>query len=285
MAGEPENIGRGQGKLFDGSPRLAMKSSPGFTRLIFCERNSKKASELAEDLSRNFPGDKRWQVVNGDCNVEIDGILNSLSNISWAPTFAFIDQQAAEVTWETLTKLSQFRVNKRKLKTELWILSSPAMIIKGVTGTHFESFALRVDKLYGDESWRRIASARREEKITAEQFRVEMVNLFRWNLEKILGYSKTVRIPMRMTNGIALYDMVFATDHPVGEKIMTRLYKNASEREPKMNTEARARAVNSRTKELLQMALFPVLPEQLVPFQFPKWEDSECWDPSKRPWW
>lgn len=285
MAGEPENIDKGSDELFDGSPRLAMQANPRFTKLVFCERDPKKSSDLRSDLTSRFPNDQRWRVVEGDCNIEIDKILSSLTHISWAPTFAFVDQHAAEVTWETLAKVAHFRKNKKNIKTELWVLMSPAMIIKGVSGTNADSFANQVDLLYGDNSWRRVLAARQRDVIGPEDFRVEMVNLFRWNLQNILGYAMTARIPMKMTNNTPLYDMVFATDHPVGQKIMTRLYKSAAEREPEMNREARTRAINSRTQRTAQFAFFEVIADQLSASKFPKWEQHDCWDPTQKSWW
>lgn len=285
MAGEPENMGKGMNEHFDGSPRLAMQANPGFTKLIFCEHNLKKSSDLISDLKSRFPNDQRWLVVEGDCNTKIDQILSPLAHISWAPTFAFVDQQAAEVTWETLTKVAQFRTNKKNIKTELWVLMSPAMIIKGVSGTNADGFAKKVDLLYGDNSWRRVLAARQSNAISPEDFRVEMVNLFRWNLHNVLQYKITARIPMRMPNNIPLYDMVFATDHPVGQKIMTELYKRAADREPDMQREAMARKINSQTERHSQSTLFEVTPDQLAVFRFPNWEPNECWDPSQKDWW
>ena len=159
------------------------------------------------------------------------------------------------------------------------------MIIKGVSGTNSDSFANRVDSLYGDDSWRRVLNARQNHILSAEDFRMEMVNLFRWKLHRALGYAMTARIPMKMTNGTTLYDMVFATDHPVGQKIMTGLYAIAAQREPEMNREARARAVNSRTEKNSQTALFEVTPSQLTTTNFLDWEPNECWDPTQKDWW
>ena len=255
------------------------------TKLVFCERDPKKSNDLRSDLASRFPNDQRWRVVEGNCNTEIDKILNPLTHISWAPTFAFVDQQAAEVTWETLAKVAHFRTNRKNTKTELWVLMSPAMVIKGVTGTNSDHFADRVDMLYGDDSWRHVLVARQRNVISPEDFRVEMVNLFRWNLHSILGYTMTARIPMRMTNNITLYDMVFATDHPVGQKIMTGLYRSAADREPMMKREAIARAVNSRTERNSQATLFEVTPDQLPVSKFPKWEQYDCWDPTQKSWW
>lgn len=96
------------------------------------------------------------------------------------------------------------------------------MIVKGATGSQGDAFADRVDRMYGSDRWRKILGARQADSITASAFRAEMVNLLRWQFETELGYRHTIRIPMTMKSGTALYDMVFATDHEAGLKIMSR---------------------------------------------------------------
>lgn len=141
-----------------------------------------------------------------------------------------------------------------------------------------------VDALYGGDDWRRIQEARDSAAITAEDYRDEMVNLLRWRLERVLRYKLTARIPMRMPSGMPIYDMVFATDHPVGDKIMTDLYRRAAEREPRMRQEAKARARKERDKESGQSALFDLDPA-VIRIDHLTWEPSTSWDPSTRPWW
>ena len=254
-----------------------------------------RSSRLRADLQHRFPG-RPFRVYPGDCNESIDMVLADLADVRWAPTFAFVDQQAREVHWATLEKLAQFRRNSRRLKTELWILSSPAMITKGVAGTHGEKFADQVDLSYGTTDWRRVQHARKASAISAEQYRDEMVNLLRWRLEHVLGYRVTARIPMRMTNGVAIYDMVFATDHWVGNKIMTSLYRKAAQREPRMIAEARTREFRRRAREREartgQFDLFgdvedlslvsAVRPEEVATYS---WDPTACWDPASRAWW
>lgn len=284
MAGQPENKDAVTGELFDGSARLALSSSPGFTRLAFCEREP-SASRLREDLRQRYPG-LPWRVYPGDCNVTVDQVLADLSDVRWAPTFAFVDQQAREVHWETLAKLARFRRNKHNWKTELWILASPAMITKGVAGTNGEAFAAQVDLSYGTTDWRVIQDARRAGAITAEDYRDEMVNLLRWRLEHVLGYAMTARIPMRMPTRMPIYDMVFATDHWAGNRIMSDLYREAAEREPQMLAEARDRAARNREERLGLVALFDLDTEpQQLPADALAWEPTTCWNPTIRPWW
>lgn len=282
MAGSPTNRDKATGEEFDGSARLALGATPSFTRLAFCER-TELAAELEADLRPRYP-DRDFKVYPGDCNMTIDQVLADLAPWSWAPTFAFIDQQAAEIHWATLEKLAVFRTNRQAWKTELWILMSPAEITRGVQGTNGQSFASRVDALFGNDNWRHIQSARGAGAITAANYRDQMVNLLRWQLEQDLGYGMTARIPMNMPNNMPIYDMVFATDHWVGNKIMSHLYRSAAEREPEMIREAKARARRQREDKAGMVAMFEMDPVVPVLGSI-SWEPTAAWDPSGQPWW
>jgi hypothetical protein len=158
------------------------------------------------------------------------------------------------------------------------------MVAKGVAGTNGEAFARRVDTLYGTPDWRRIQLARDRDITSAEEYRDEMVNLQRRRLEQDLGYVMTARIPMRMPSGLPIYDMVFATDHPVGNKIMTDLYRKAAEREPLMRQEAKAKAKDKRSRDAGLDTLFD-LPATSIPVESLAWEPTDSWDPATRSWW
>jgi three-Cys-motif partner protein len=282
MAGEPTNRDRQTGEVFDGSARLALAASPPFTRLAFCEKPP-RAAALEDDLRRRYPG-RHFGIYAGDCNETIDQVLADLAPWNWAPTFAFIDQQAAEVHWRTLQRLASFRANPQGWKVELWILMSPAEIARGVAGTNGPAFAARVDSLFGNGDWRRIQAARQRESIGPADYRDEMVNLLRLQIEEELGYSMTARIPMRMPTGMPLYDMVFATDHWAGNKIMTHLYRSAAQREPEMIQEAKALARRQREDKAGMTPMFDIEPTAPTVDSI-AWEPTEAWDPSGEAWW
>lgn len=280
MAGEPFNRDKETGEEFDGSARLALSCTPPFTRIALCEM-PQKAAALEKDLRARYPG-RSFRVYPGDCNETIGQVLADLGEWRWAPTFVFADQQAAEIHWETLKEISAFRDGKTK--AEIWLLTSPSMVAKGVAGTNGEAFARRVDTLYGTPDWRRIQLARDRDVISAEEYRDEMVNLQRWRLEQDLGYVMTARIPMRMPSGLPIYDMVFATDHPVGNKIMTGLYRKAAGREPLMRQEAKAKAKDKRSRDAGLDTLFD-LPATSIPVESLAWDPTDSWDPATRSWW
>lgn len=78
----------------------------------------------------------------------------------------------------------------------------------------------------------------------------------RWRLEKTLGYGFTHTLRLTNVNGVPLYDMIFATDHEIGDKIMRSVYQKAAERFPKMRQEARARRRDRKEQETGSNALF-----------------------------
>jgi three-Cys-motif partner protein len=279
MAGQPENRDVA-GLPFDGSARLALGATPEFTRLAFCEKEP-NATALEHDLRPKFPG-RKFRVYSGDCNVTIDRVLGDLKPYAWAPTFAFVDQQAAEVHWKTMAKLSRFRTGQRRV--EMWILTSPAMIAKGVAGTNAVEFARRVDAFYGDDGWRRIHQARQRNELSADSYRGEMVNLLRWRLGADLGYEHTAHIPMRLHSGMSIYEMVFASDHPVGVRIMTHLYRKAAEREPAMAAEEAAILEQIRNEADGLLTLFDV-PGRTPRMKRLDWTPDEPWDPRSTKWW
>jgi three-Cys-motif partner protein len=286
MAGQPENVDRDTGERFDGSPLIAMKADPPFTRLRFCELGP-RATKLEAALREQFPADDRYRVVRGDCNTTIDQTLAELAAFRRAPTFAFIDQQAAEVRWETIKKVAAFRQNPEGRKTEIWMLLSPTMIARGVRGTNAGAFIERVTRMYGDDDWKRIQAARWRQEITAQAYRAEMVNLMRIKLEYELGYTFSHRIPMQMHNKVTIFDMVFATDHWAGDKIMRHLYNRAASLEPEMMRQARAAKQQRESEARGEMFLFDAteLPTDDREAGETLWQPTPIWNPRTHDWW
>lgn len=115
FAGAPDNFERGTGNVILGSGHRALAAEPKFDRVVLCELQPATAGRLEKTLRADYP-DRDLVVLAGDCNVEIPKYLGSLSP-DWrryAAVFAMVDQYSAEVAWETLKFLSDWRQNKRR---------------------------------------------------------------------------------------------------------------------------------------------------------------------------
>ncbi|WP_067885236.1 three-Cys-motif partner protein TcmP [Nocardia vaccinii] len=283
MAGQPENIARHTGERIDGSPRRVLSADNGFTRHVFCELPD-RAEQLEAILRQDFP-DKNFRSFPGDCNRTIDSVLAYLRPFNRAPMFVFIDQQAAEIEWSTIVKVSQFKGPTARTKPELWLLVSPTFIARGVRGTNSERFREKVTRFYGTDKWLNIQTARERNIITPDQYRDEMTNLIRFRLAQHLSYRYTQRIPMRMRNRTTIYDMVFATDHYAGDNIMKSLYAKAAMREPQMMAEAKQLAKIEQEEKTGMLTLFapPVVKPDVAGRVL--WQPEDYWWPSSREWW
>lgn len=229
FAGGGTGVARLTGEEFKGSPQIALEAQPAFTRLRFFEHDRSRASELRQHIAEVHPG-RDAKVLEGDCNQAIPAALAELKAIKWAPMFAFLDPDGMEVHWETIEAIARHRRNRRGLKAEMWILFSHMLsrTLPLKVEASPEDLA-RAERLFGTDAWRQIYELRRANAIPPAEARARYLNLFRWRLEEDLGYARAHPLTIVNTRGRPLYEMVFATDHPVGSDVMSYLYDGAAQ--------------------------------------------------------
>jgi three-Cys-motif partner protein len=258
FGGWPKNVSRETDEPILGSVHRALGVHPPFTRVCLFELGA-KARQLEDEVRRVYPGRQGLRVYEGDCNVTVTRALHDLRDVSWAPGFAFIDQFDSEVRWSTLEQLSRFR--RGKTKVEMWILFATGLYPRGLNihgVTMNVNYGDTLTAMIGSDQWIPIAKARRDGVLSAAQARAEWVNLMRWRLEAELGYAKSYGFTMKNTGGQDLYDMIFVTDHPAGDKIMRHLYGKALTEHEAMRRHALAQR---REQRLNQPSLFDLPPE------------------------
>jgi three-Cys-motif partner protein len=239
FAGQDQNVSRSRDEhVIRGSARRALDAAPPFSVLRFFELAS-KASQLDTALKSEYP-QRDFHVEPGNCNDTIAGVLADLEDVNWAPTFAFLDQQSTEVRWSTLEELARFK-RPDKWKTELWLLCASGLLPRGLrlrTESLDTAVAAQMTHMFGTDVWVDALTLAREGRLTGSEFRAELTNLMRWRLETVLGYKTTMVFKITNTGGSEIFDMIFATDHPVGEKIMKDIYSKAMQRQPDLRKRA-----------------------------------------------
>jgi three-Cys-motif partner protein len=255
FAGQVENVSRTTGEVIEGSPIRALKTDPALSVVALFEMPA-RAAAIKMRLTRDFPG-RDLRVYAGDCNETIDQALKDLGGLSWAPTFTFIDQESTEIRWTTLEKLAHHKAGK-KWKVELWMLFADPQLPRalGVKKKIDEKFAASMDDMYGTGLWRIAYQARRDNLLSPEELRHELTNLMRWRLERDLGYKYTHSFELLNNNGGPIYSMIFATDNPTGDKIMSHIYGKAAREHGQMQQEALARLKGLKENELGNPGLF-----------------------------
>jgi three-Cys-motif partner protein len=264
FAGWPDNVSKETEAPILGSARRALSVTPPFTRVALFELGP-KAHRLDEAVRSTYPGRSGISVYAGDCNVTLAQALTDLRDVRWAPTFAFIDQFDSEIEWSTLERIARFR--KGKTKAEMWILFATGLYPRGLN-IHGEAINARygasLTAMLGSEQWVPIVEARRRGLLTPAAARFEWLNLMRWRLHMDLGYARSYGFTMKNTGGQDLYDMIFVTDHPAGDRIMSHLYRKAAAHHEAMRQHALARRRDRRRQERGEDALFDVSSELLA---------------------
>jgi three-Cys-motif partner protein len=258
FAGEGHGISRTTRTQFEGSARIGLKvSDPPFDRCYFFELGE-KAAELERELTRDFPG-RYLRVAPGDCNETIPQVLDELrrDDLGWAPTFAFLDPDGMELRWETIEGLAlhkRLRQPPSKTKVELWLLFPSGGLLRNLALDEqrlLPGHIAKATSLFGSDVWNRVYEARRAWQIDGQEARERYVNLYRWKLERDLGYRRTHPIEVKDNRGRPIYHLIFASDSEAGDRIMSHLYGEALTRWPQMREQARRRSPEGEQLALL----------------------------------
>jgi three-Cys-motif partner protein len=155
-----------------------------------------------------------------------------------------VDPEGVEARWELLETLAQHRKPPRTKVEIFLLLASPQIgrvVHNRLDDRNFQRASQQVTDLFGSEEWRPVWEARQLGALDPEQTRDELTNLMRWRLETVLGYKFTHSLRVTNVQGTPIYDLIFASDHPVGDKIMSDVYRSAADKFPQMRIEIRAR--------------------------------------------
>lgn len=199
-----------------GSTLLALEADPQFDKVISIEAGH----EAAEALRHRTSGyGSRSLVVEGDCNVEIMPSIRQHVPRE-APLVVLFDQTGVQLHWETVERVSAFRIGR--YKTELLIfVNTPYLVRAANWPTHRSaqdaSFPPGIP-------WReRVAT------LSDPQAKREAVaSAYGEGLKHLLGYdtvfSRSVGPIEEDAGGRDRYHLVFATDNEAGEQIMANCF-------------------------------------------------------------
>lgn len=231
------------GKTLPGSPIIALTTRPRFEKCIFVEKDPKTAASLAAATS-SF-GD-RSLVFQGDCNVDLPALLRAHVT-PFNPALCVLDPEGFELNYSTIVEIAEV---KRRYKVEQLILFPTHMGFLRVlskAGWLHEKTINDLTRMFGNDLWLEIYDRRIAGHITTDQATTEYVKLYAQGLRDC-GYRHVLdrAITDRGHAGRIRYFLLFATDHPTGDKIMDSVFN---------------RAITSRD-ETGQQTLFDIKPER-----------------------
>lgn len=202
-----------------GSPLRALYIKPSFTKYHFVEKKPMLSNHLRKVLFDK--GFNNAYVYSGDCNQVIP--TKVLSNVPQdVPSFAFLDPTGIQLNWQTIERLASHR---KRWKMELLLLYPYDMAIARLFRLALSNRALydAMTRFYGDESWKIQIDESFQKRETSDQRRERFVRLYTNKLQA-LGYRYVDTYGPLYSGHKPLYHVIFASDHPVGARIMKSVW-------------------------------------------------------------
>ena len=223
MAGSGLCRVRETGEFLLGSTLIALKAEPRFTKCLSLEQNANSYRALVTRTESVRP---RSVVEPGDCNQDLLRLMNR-EIPRGAPTFILFDPEGAELNWTTVREAALFRTGK--LKAELLILLATSFLDRMLPNEGDAELhnVMALNQVFPpSRRWSETWERKRRGEISAEQGRIEHADSYCVWLRESLGYRFVAARPVTRPGSTAsVYHLIFASDHPAGEDIMTHVFE------------------------------------------------------------
>jgi len=199
---------RETGEIKDGSPLIAAKHGKApFSKLVFCEMRQDNVSALK---SRTACHGQRVEVILGDCNSSIDTIAAAVPEHGL--NIALIDPFGLQaLKFATIERLGRFR------RMDLVVHFPTGDIKRNLTKS--ENTRRWLSEALGTMEWESRCSSAKEVAV--------LVEVFKERLRRIGYGSEQVRSqPIKNSQNVTLYYLVYASKHPRGDAIWQSITRN-----------------------------------------------------------
>jgi three-Cys-motif partner protein len=223
----PQNYGQEDAWTAD----LVLASEPRWLRQIWLCEITQKGVRALNNLVDSQPQElrdrqgrlvhRRIEVLMGDFNQLVDGILRSGKITQKEATFCLLDQRTFECHWATVEKLAAYKQPPHN-KVELLYFLGVGWLHRAFSGIRKYD---RMKKWWGDDSWKDLLAKRAW----------DIAEIVRRRFETELNYRYAAAYPIfdRAKGNRIMYYMIHASDHEEAPALMVRAHRHAVRTLPK----------------------------------------------------
>ncbi len=232
FAGSGEHISKRTGRLVPGSPLYALQVEPPFKEYYFIELQKQKVATL-EELVGERPD---VTIYHEDCNQKLlESILPKLKYEDYKRALCILDPYGMHLDWEVIYEIGKSK--SIEIFLNFPILDMNRNVLRHKTETVTLTQMQRMDRFWGDRSWRDIAYTEKTQRhlfLNSEEEKqppIVVVKEFQNRLKNIAGFANVPDpIPMRNSKGGIVYYLFFASHNKVGNKIVKDIFKSYKNR-------------------------------------------------------
>lgn len=232
FSGAGEHRLKSTGEMVSGSPLNALQVQPPFKEYHLIDLNRAKVEHLASLI-----GDRPdVHIYNGDCNdVLVNRVLPQIRYDRYRRGLCILDPYGLHLDWEVMRLAGQSRVIDMFLNFPVMDMNMNILWKKGEGPNQDGAQVARMNRFWGDESWRHVAYVRSNQTVLfGEPPELKLSNDdvaegFRERLRNVAGF-KHVPKPLPMTNsqGKVVYYLFFASQKDVANHIVLDIFNKHS---------------------------------------------------------
>jgi three-Cys-motif partner protein len=225
FAGAGRHISKASGAEIDGSPSVAFAVDPPFAEFHLVDLDGHRV----ENLRQLAKGRSNVKVHHGDCNdVLINKVFPSTLQSPSNRSLAILDPYGLHLDWEVIEAAG------RSGKAEIFLNFPVADMNRNVFWHNPQGVDAkdidRMNRLWGDESWRKIVYTEIETLFGPETGKdgnatAEIAKAFGRRLKQVAGFKFVAEpVPMRNSRNATIYYLFFATQNSTGNKIVSEIF-------------------------------------------------------------
>ncbi len=227
-AGPGFHISRTTRKTVEGSPTIALNTSPPFSEYHFIDADPKRAQRLRE-ISGARPD---VYIYSADCNeILLEKVFPRARYEDYRRALCILDPYNINLKWEVIEEAG--KMGSVDLFLNFMIMDINRNVLRKNPDKAIQSKVEQLTRLWGDETWIDAAYDTsgnlfgEPEKVSNERFEAA----WRGRLEKKAGFKFVSKpMPMKTKKDSVIYYLYFASQKPVAKDIVDDIFKKYGQR-------------------------------------------------------
>jgi three-Cys-motif partner protein len=222
FAGPGVHLSKTTGEIVEGSPLIALKTTPPFSEYHFIDADEARAVQLRE-IAGPRPD---VHIYSEDCNqVLLRDVFPKAKYTDFRRVLCLLDPYNINLKWEVIETAG--RMGSIELFLNFMIMDINRNALRRDRDSAIQSKIDQLTTLWGDESWEGAAFSSEgklfvdPEKVSNEQFELA----WRERLKKKAGFKFVSKpMPMKTKTNSVIYYLYFAAQKPVAASIVEDIF-------------------------------------------------------------
>lgn len=226
FAGAGSHISRESGDEIPGSPKIALSVEPPFDGYMFVDMDPTRAAGLRELDGWNG---RRVTVEEGDCNEVLLKVLPQVRYDKYRRALCVLDPYNLNPDWDIVRVAGE--LGTVEIFLNFMVMDLKMNIHLGDASRVAPGQVDRMNRFWGDESWREVGYAPDpqmnlfEEPGVVKRESFALVDAYRKRLKDVAGFKYVPEpIPMKNSTGAEIYYLFFASPNATANRIVEDIF-------------------------------------------------------------